>query len=84
MPAKPHTPHDIDSLSSIIERLETTASTLRTTAASMKRKEITTIQVQYQKELERGMKGIENFAHSAMSGLHAILTKRGQYRGEDE
>ena len=76
-----HTPASIRNISDV---LDSASKQLAAVADRMSDHDVQVVYVKYQKELERGLRGVSGFAHAAFSALHDSLEDKGHFIAPQE
>ncbi len=71
--------HNQASLANVCTKIESITRLLRSTIDVMKTGDVSTIEVNYQKEMVRGLKGLEDFATSASRSVRDQMIAAGFY-----
>jgi hypothetical protein len=74
--------HDERSLSAVAERISEALGNLRNLIGAVKAHHIESIPVQYQREMERGLNGIEDWIQSGHRSLRRALIEAGHFQAE--
>lgn len=72
-------PHNRESVANVLERIRAISGRVDAVGYLLEKHDIDQIEVQYQKELLRGLKALENWSNDAVLQISEVLTDRGAY-----